>query len=366
MMSIAAIIVAGGYSSRMGDFKPFLYFGDETAIEMLVNTYKSVGINQIIVVTGYRGNEIEERLKGFEVFCIQNECFAKGMFTSIQAGSAALGSDVTAFFIQPVDIPLVKKSTVEALIKQYIGGGKGILYPEFCGNIGHPPLIDCRYREAILKSNGEGGLKNLLQVYADDSMHVPVFDKSILMDMDTKEDYEALLAYYYSNAPDLKECYRILELYHVPDNIVKHCREVTLVSEEILCSLQNAGCFLNVQALMAATMLHDIAKSQRNHALAGKDLLSCIGYCEVGDIIGSHTNIEVDDEGEITESEILYLADKLVREDRMISLVERFDSARKKYRNDPEALSNIEHRRDAAYKIIQKIESVTHTGFIYG
>jgi HD superfamily phosphodiesterase len=118
--------------------------------------------------------------------------------------------------------------------------------------------------------------------------------------------------------------------------------------------------------LKAAAMLHDIARKEKNHARAGEKILQEIGYGKVGSIIGSHTDIEINDKGRITESEVLYLADKLVREDKVISIEDRFNQSLNKYKDNPEVLRKIENRRNAAYKIIKKIETATIKGFIYG
>ncbi|MCE5346474.1 MAG: NTP transferase domain-containing protein [Bacteroidales bacterium] len=363
--SIAAIIISGGYSSRMGSFKPFLKFGEKSAIEIIIDTYKNAGINKIIVVAGYKGSEVAEKLKDSGTTCIQNENFAEGMFTSVRKGVKALDTSVSAFFMQPVDIPLVKKNTIEVLKNKYLESGKGVIYPDFCGTTGHPPLIGCKYREAILSSNGEGGLKSILKEFSYDSISVPVSDKTILMDMDTQEDYEKLLEYFNAAAPDMEECCSILDIYQVPENIIRHCRKVAEVSVEILRSLDNLGYGLNECALKAAAMLHDIARKEKNHARAGEKILQEIGYGKVGSIIGSHTDIEIDDTVRITEGEILYLADKLVREDKLIFIEERFNHSFNKCPDNPEVLRKIENRRDAAYKIIKKIEAAGQ-GFIYG
>lgn len=362
---LAAIIVSAGYSSRMGSFKPFLKFHTRSALEILVDTYKSCGIENIIVVTGYRGSEVADSLRDSGVRCFQNTDYAQGMFTSVVAGIEALDSDVAAFFMQPVDIPLVKKYTIEVLKSQYPESGKCIIYPEFMGRTGHPPLIDCRYREEILSSNGEGGLKRILRAHADDSTTIPVFDKAVLMDMDTREDYERLLAYFYTTAPDMEECRSILDIYKVPENIARHGRQVAEVAAAILRSLDKAGCRLDESALRAAAMLHDMARQEKNHARAGEEILRGIGYDKVGSIIGSHTDIEVDDNGPVSEDEILYLADKLVREDKLISIEDRFRHSLNVHKDNPEALIKIAKRRDAAYKIIKKIETVSGEGFIY-
>ncbi|MEA4926539.1 MAG: NTP transferase domain-containing protein [Syntrophomonadaceae bacterium] len=363
--TLAAIIISGGYSSRMGSFKPFLQFGERSALEIIIAAYKSAGINNIIVVAGYQGGEVAKKLQESDVTCVQNENFAAGMFTSVKKGVEALDASVSAFFMQPVDIPLVKEYTLESLQNQYQAGGKGIIYPGFGGRRGHPPLIDCKYREAILRSGGEGGLKRILEDFAGDSIDVPVFDKAVLMDMDTPEDFEKMLAYFKAAAPDLEECRRILEIFQVPENIVSHCRKVEEVSAAIRRSLP-ADCELDECALQAAAMLHDIARQEKNHARTGAKILQELGYGQVGSIIGSHTDIEVDGQGGITESEILYLADKLVQEDKVISLNQRFNHSLHKYEDSPEALNKIKNRKDAAYKIIKKIEAATGKGFIYG
>lgn len=365
-ISIAAIIVSGGYSSRMGSFKPFLNFGDKTAIETLIGTYKSAGIKDIIVVAGYKGDEVAEKIQDSGAICVQNENYAGGMFTSVVKGIKALDLSVSAFFMNPVDIPLVKSTTIETLRNKYPECGKGIIYPEFRGKVGHPPLVDCKYREAILNSDGEGGLKRVLKEYSYDSICVPVIDRAVLMDMDTEKDYEMLLEYFTAAAPDLEECYSILDIYGVPESIVRHCRKVMEVSLEILYYLGNAGFNLDERALKAAAILHDMAKSEKNHARAGQELLQRMGYPQVGSIIGSHTDIEVGEKGGITESEILYLADKLVREDRRISIEERFGNSLDKFKDNPEAMRKIENRRTAAYKIVKKIEAATGREFIGG
>ncbi|HWQ41769.1 MAG TPA: NTP transferase domain-containing protein [Desulfosporosinus sp.] len=364
--SITTIILSGGYSSRMGSFKPFLKFGEKSVIEIIIDAYKSAGINNIIVVTGYKGTEVAAKLRESGVMCLQNENHAEGMFTSVIKGVKALDTSVSAFFIHPADIPHVKKYTIEGLINKYLESGKGIIYPDFCGQMGHPPLIDCKYREAILRSNGEGGLQKILNGYACDSVYLPVFDKAVLMDMDTKEDYKKLLDYFNAAAPDMEECCSILDIHKVPENIIRHCRRVSEVSSEIFHSLSNAGYELNEGALKAAAMLHDLAKKEENHAQVGEKILREIGYEKVGSIIGSHTDIEVDDQGGITESEILYLADKLVREDQVISIEERFKQSLNKYQDNLEVLRKIKNRRDAADKIIKKIEAATGKGFGYG
>jgi CTP:molybdopterin cytidylyltransferase MocA len=80
---ISSIILSAGYSSRMGNFKPLLKFGEDTAVETIVKTHMNAGIDHIIVVVGHRGNEVREALKNYNVKCVQNENYSEGMFSSV-------------------------------------------------------------------------------------------------------------------------------------------------------------------------------------------------------------------------------------------------------------------------------------------
>jgi molybdenum cofactor cytidylyltransferase len=306
---IAAIIIAAGYSSRMDSFKPLLKFGDKTAIERLIHTYQNAGIEDIYVVVGHKKEEIVDQLEGLEIDIVYNEAYDEGMFTSIKKGILALEEEVDAFFVQPVDIPLIKEKTLLLLMEAYIAGEKGLYYPVFCKQKGHPPLIDCKYNSITLKSDGEGGLRKILDLYQEDNCYVPVYDNAILMDMDKIEDYEKLVEYENRSVPNKEECLAIMKHYTVDEHIIKHCEVVCDVVKKIYHEIQLKGVYLDECALLAAALLHDIARKEKNHALVGANIIREIGYDFVGDIVETHMDIEVMEEENITEKELLYLAE---------------------------------------------------------
>ncbi len=359
---IAAIILSAGYSSRMHSFKPLLKFGECTAIEILVDTFKSSGIEEIVVVSGHRASEVSDRLKHSGILTVINEDYAKGMYTSVVKGVENLSDRVKAFFLIPVDIPLVKKYTLFLMESKYKESNKGIIYPVYKGKRGHPPLIDIKYKQDILKDTGEGGLRKVLSRFHEDSEEISLFDSMIIADMDKKEDYELLLDYYKSGTLSPDEAYAILEYYNISRRIIEHSDTVRKVSLDILAKLM-PHIKLNKATLEAAALLHDIAKGEKNHAKKGELLLKEIGYEDIGRIISTHTDIDVNIDSPITEEEVLYLADKLVKEDKIITLKERKEISLKSYEKKHEILININKRFDDAIKIIKKIEMVTGERF---
>ena len=352
------IIIAAGYSSRMDGFKPLLKFGRQTAVERVVALYQQAGVDQIILVLGHREDEIRPYFDNQPLDVVVNENFAEGMYTSIITGVAHLNDEIEAFFIHPVDIPLVKRETVKELIAAPQQLSKGIIYPSFLGERGHPPLINIKYRSAILDNKQGGGLKRLLALYEADAADLPLIDEAILMDMDTRADYEALLIYDALEAPNLCECYAIWEKHKLPENIRRHCQKVKQTATDLVDQLIDKGETLNRPVLQAAALLHDLVKTEKNHAVKGGEILRDLGYPKVGAIIAVHMDILVDADTAITESEILYLADKLVKNDQLIDLATRKEMVFQTYRDNPQVLKKITRRYHNAEIILQKIQRI--------
>lgn len=364
--NIAVLIIAAGYSSRMHDFKPLLSFGQTTALARLIQTYQAYGIHHLYVVTGHRQDDIIEILQGYNVHIVYNEDYDKGMFSSIQKGLSAIGEGVDAFYMQPVDIPLIKVRTLKRLYEAYERERKGVIYPTFLGHKGHPPLIDMKYKEQILLSDGEGGLKKVLEAFAADALHVNVADKSVLMDMDTLEDYINLVMYEALNAPTKEECLAIMLENDVPEPIIKHCEAVEKMVCKVYAQIASFRLDIDINTLSAAAWLHDIARREKDHANVGAANIRAMGYATIGDIIATHMDIDVNMKALLTANELLFLADKLVDEDEVCGFEKRFAKAYKKCEGNLEAQSNITKRLDATKAIISKIEKLTCKVFPYG
>ena len=195
-MNIAIVILAAGLSKRMGAFKPLLAVGSEPAIMRVISTAASAGIRDKIVVTGYMRDELERVIRAGapEARLIYNNMYKKDMLFSVRAGVAALPEGADGFFLLPADCCAVSKDTFAALIEAFDKNDKAaVTRPVFNGARGHPPLIPARQINRILTVDSDNGLKGIL----DDqpSIDLETNDPGVLMDMDTPEDYQAMLKY---------------------------------------------------------------------------------------------------------------------------------------------------------------------------
>ena len=112
-----AVVLAAGFSSRMGKCKALLDVGGPTALERTLSTLRHSGVEDIVVVSGHYREEVEGEAKRGGARAVFNEHYERGMLSSIKAGVTALSPDFDAFFLLPVDVSLVKSATLKALRK---------------------------------------------------------------------------------------------------------------------------------------------------------------------------------------------------------------------------------------------------------
>ena len=357
---ITAVILSAGMSSRMGEFKPLLPLGSGMVIEQVVATLRSAGIGDIRVVLGYRAQDVIPVLKDLGVSWVINEDFQKEMLTSVKVGADGLAPDSKAFFILPVDIPLVRSHTFHALMDASSKDTKYIVYPTFAGKRGHPPLIPRQYAGELMQWTGNGGLKGFLEQYDPISFDVPVFDECILMDMDTPEHYRQVVARYEKRQiPSKAECRAIMAARFSDGHPVeKHGKVVARIGQIIGNKLIHAGCTVDADLIGVCGYLHDIGKGKKYHAKFGADLLKNMGYLNVSEVIASHMDLVFAKEGTITEKEVLYLADKMTHGESILKLEKRLESKMNQLADNPKGKMAAEKRIRTAMQIEQAIERI--------
>ncbi len=192
-MTTAALIVAAGMSSRMGDFKPLLNIGSISIAQRVVATFQQAGVEKIVMVTGYNAVMLERHLAGNGVVFLRNDNYeTTQMFDSVRIGLSYLRDKCCRVLFTPVDIPLFTADTVRRLLET----DAPLACPAVDGETGHPTLIGASLFDRILSDSGDQGLRGALNRCGAELTLIPVEDRGILHDADTPEDYKALLRYH--------------------------------------------------------------------------------------------------------------------------------------------------------------------------
>lgn len=350
----AAIILAAGSSTRMGQCKPLLSINKQSLLSHLVTTYINAGVSHIIVVTGAYRELVERECRYLHCKIAYNKNHdTGGMFSSVICGVQTLPSEVSAFFVHPCDIPLVRSSTIHSLLHHW-DTSMPVLTPVFKGKKGHPPLLSKHLLPYILSWSGEDGLAGFLRRYTSTSL-LSVPDQFILYDIDTPEDYrKALHAWNTHTIPTEEECEELFSIARTPEKVIRHCRVVQKVARHIALSVSSFHpChFLLVDK---AALLHDICRTSPHHANAGYFFLKNWGFDAVAELVKNHMYIPED---ATTETKILYLADKIVKDFNIVSLQERIDDVLSKWKGGQASKQGL-RRLHKALDIQNEFEKLT-------
>ncbi len=358
-MKIYGLILAAGFSSRMGRLKAMLPLEGSTILSRCIRSLQDGGASDIFVVTGHMAHKIGTEVRTLGMHDIYNPDYELGMFSSVKAGVKALPDDTDAFFVLPVDIPLIRPSTVRALTFDYTDNPTAIVYPCFKGERGHPPLISADLIPEILEHDGQGGLRAVLDRYEAQSRDRHMPDLGILRDLDTPEDYEKACRISRRRIPLPEECEALWELAETPPQTREHCKMVAraacLMAKKLNESREHQKC-LDLSTVESAALMHDVAKLKRNHEAAGAAILAGYGFSGIADIVAAHRDTDIKPESPLTEQEIVFLADKLFQGTGLVTLSERYGKTLQRWQHDPEAVKAITERLLRAEALLKRYE----------
>jgi molybdenum cofactor cytidylyltransferase len=207
MRNVAAVILAAGGSSRLGQPKQLLTFRDETLVGRAIRAAAEAGCEPILVVVGDTGNEIRRTLpirdsriasspsQHERVVCptvVENEEWRRGIGTSIRRGLEQLSKESEAVVLLTCDQPFLDGSIVRQLIAAREVTGKPIVASSYANTLGVPALFDRSCFDALLALPDDSGAKMLIASRPNDVTAIAFEDGAI--DIDTPADFQRLQA----------------------------------------------------------------------------------------------------------------------------------------------------------------------------
>ena len=172
-------------------------------------------------------------------------------------------------------------------------------------------------------------------------------------------------------APDRPECEMILERYHTPEHVRAHCRQVCRQALKMGSRMRKAGCDVDMSLIQSAALLHDVARTEPDHAVRGAGWILREGYPQVAELVLRHHDLG-DVGSHPYEATVVYLADKLVQGERVVNLEERFERSQTRCRSHdrPEEALKAHERRyleaRAAMSRVQAWIGAENTGGLVG
>lgn len=187
-MTIAAVILAAGRSTRMGSNKLLELLRDRSLLRHVVDAAMSSKARPVIVVTGHQDSAIRSDLASYDVQFVLNADFAQGLSTSLKAGIASLPPTCEGAVILLGDMPLIGSSLIDQMIERFAASpSASAIVPTVQGVWGNPVLLARRLFDGVKSLEGDAGARKLLMAHRTDVIENPVESQSIMIDLDTPE-----------------------------------------------------------------------------------------------------------------------------------------------------------------------------------
>ena len=191
---VSGLILAAGRSSRLGRPKQLLPVGDLPLLAHVLRNAAASTLDEVVLVLGHEAAAIAAAVGDWGQRTVVNHDYADGQSTSLRAGLAALRPATQAVLVLLGDQPQVSPRVIDAVIAGFRASGGPIVVPTYGGRTGNPVLFARSLFPELARVAGDEGARRIVRAQEAEIVAVPVSDGPPPRDIDTEEDYAALLA----------------------------------------------------------------------------------------------------------------------------------------------------------------------------
>ena len=191
---LGLVILAAGRSTRMGAPKALVEFNGRGLLEHILSPPWLHDLGDVVVVLGHHADALRPIVDRCGHRHVLNSDPDRGRMSSVQTGLGALGPDVRAVFLQPVDCPLV----VPGVYRRLAGclDGADVAVPTYGGRGGHPALFSARLFPRVMAAGADEPLRDIFRAPDVARCTMEVDDPGVLLNIDCPEDLAGLSELY--------------------------------------------------------------------------------------------------------------------------------------------------------------------------
>lgn len=192
-MGVSGIILAAGSSSRLGRPKQLLTLDDDPIVRVVVRNAVSSKLAEVVLVTGSESDAIAAAVGDLGQRTVDNPDFRSGQSTSLKAGLQAISPEAEAVLFLLGDQPEVGPDVINALVDAFEQRRAAIVQPVYGATPSNPVLFSRALFPDLLLIDGDQGARAIVKRHADMVLRVAVSDGPAPGDVDTEEEYQALV-----------------------------------------------------------------------------------------------------------------------------------------------------------------------------
>ena len=163
---IAAIILAAGASTRLGEPKQLIRLGSKTLLERAVRIALDAGCYPVVVVLGADAERVRAGCDLGEAALAANDAWLEGMASSIRTGLATVQSTLQEIGAEPQTAGVVlmtcDQPAVNADHLRSLAASGEITASEYSGRRGVPAYFPASSFASLTQLSGDSGARDLL------------------------------------------------------------------------------------------------------------------------------------------------------------------------------------------------------------
>lgn len=187
---LAALILAGGESRRMGTAKALLPYHNQTFVEHLVEVTRHPRIGVQRVVVGAHAEQIRAQTGLDPATVVENAEWRAGQLSSIKAGIRSLqGIETEGLMLCLVDHPLISSVVVDSLVHAFDRSHLPIVLPTFQSKRGHPLIFASKLYEELLAAPLDKGARVVVWNHPNEICEVPTDEEGVVMNLNDPDSF---------------------------------------------------------------------------------------------------------------------------------------------------------------------------------
>jgi molybdenum cofactor cytidylyltransferase len=186
---LAAVILSGGASQRMGSPKALLPYQGRPFLEHLLDVTRHKKISVRRVVLGVHAEPIAKTIHLTADEVVINADWEKGQLSSIQVALNSLPAGLDGMLLCLVDHPLISASLVGDLVSTFYSSNAPIVLPVFEGRRGHPVVFSAKLFPELQTAPPEVGARAVVWAHRSEICQFPTNEEGCVLNLNDPETF---------------------------------------------------------------------------------------------------------------------------------------------------------------------------------
>lgn len=180
---LAAVILSGGASRRMGSPKALLSYQGRPFLEHLLDVarHPKIGVRRVVLGADAEPIAKEVNLSPDEI--VINDQWEQGQLSSIQTALRSLPPDTDGVILLLIDHPLISSVLVGELIESFYTSRKPIVLPVYEGRRGHPVIFSSALYQELMNAPLETGARSVVWSHAGEVQIVQTNEEGCVLNL---------------------------------------------------------------------------------------------------------------------------------------------------------------------------------------